>query len=101
MRADAVYYLRDKVRFTNPFLDDVPSDYFYSFVLVCWEPTRATASPVMHPLELPRAEHSLLAKRGHTGRLQFPAELVPFQDTPGHGMISQMPLIRRNSVKCF
>ena len=58
MHLDGVYYLRDKVRFTNPFLDEVPADYFYSFVLVVWEASRAACTPVLQPLELPRAEAS-------------------------------------------
>ena len=51
MRADAVYYLREKVRFTNPFLDEVRGDYFYSFVLVRWEAQPATTPAAMQPLE--------------------------------------------------
>ena len=58
MRADAIYYLRDKVRFTNPFLDEVPSDYMFSFVLVVWEMSPAAAPPAWQPLALPRAEAS-------------------------------------------
>lgn len=53
MRADAIYYLRDKVRFSNPFLDEVQSDYFYSFVLVRWEAVRASRPAAWKPLELP------------------------------------------------
>jgi hypothetical protein len=56
MRADALYYLRDKVRFTNPFLDEVTADYMYSFVLAVWEPTPSAVPPVMQPLDLPRPE---------------------------------------------
>ena len=58
MRADAVYYLRNKVRFTNPFFEEVGSDYFYSFVLAVWEPTRASTAPTLQPLALPRVESS-------------------------------------------
>ena len=58
MRADAVYYLRSKVRFSNPFFDEVGSDYFYSFVLAVWEPTPAPTTPTLQPLVLPRVEGS-------------------------------------------
>jgi hypothetical protein len=58
MRADALYYLRDKVRFTNPFLDEVVADYMFSFVLAVWEPTPSAVPPVMQPLDLPRPEAS-------------------------------------------
>ena len=58
MRANALYYLRDKVRFTNPFLDEVTADYMYSFVLVVWEPTAPAVTPVLQPLDLPRPEPS-------------------------------------------
>ena len=54
MHADVIYYLRSKVRFGNPFLDSVDAEYMYSFVLVLWEPERAPAAPLWHPLELPR-----------------------------------------------
>jgi hypothetical protein len=37
VRADSLYYLREKLRVTNPFFDEVAGDYFYSFVLECWE----------------------------------------------------------------
>ena len=56
MHADAIYYLRDKVRFSNPFMEETRADYFFSFVLVVWEPTRAASAPEWRPLELPRAE---------------------------------------------
>lgn len=52
MRADAIYYLRRKVRFGNPFLDSVDGEYMYSFVLVVWEPTPAPTPPPWRPLEL-------------------------------------------------
>ena len=58
MHADVVYYLHSKVRFTNPFYEEVGSDYFYSFVLVVWEPTPASTPPTLQPLELPRVESS-------------------------------------------
>ena len=58
MRADAVYYFRSKVRFTNPFFEEVSSDYFYSFVLAVWEPTLAPSTPTLQPLVLPRVEES-------------------------------------------
>ena len=56
MHADAIYYLRDKVRFSNPFMEETRADYFFSFVLVVWEPKRAASAPGWRPLELPRAE---------------------------------------------
>lgn len=57
MHADAIYYLRDKVRFSNPFMEETRADYFFSFVLVVWEPmTRAASAPEWRPLELPRVE---------------------------------------------
>jgi hypothetical protein len=37
VRADSLYYLREKLRVTNPFFDEVAGDHFYSFVLECWE----------------------------------------------------------------
>ena len=37
VRADSLSYLREKLRVTNPFFDEVAGDYFYSFVLECWE----------------------------------------------------------------
>ena len=52
MHADAIHYVRRKLAFTNPFLD-VNGTYFYSFVLVVWESTRATAPPRWVPLERP------------------------------------------------
>lgn len=53
MHADAIYYLRNKVRFSNPFLDETKADYFYSFVIVCWEATRAAGPAPWEPLSLP------------------------------------------------
>ena len=52
MRADAIHYLRTKLSFANPFLD-VTGAYFYSFVLVAWEPTPAQTPPRWTPLEPP------------------------------------------------
>lgn len=54
MRASQIYYLREKVRFTNPFLNDVPADYYYSFVLVKWESLPAAEQRPWLPLDLPR-----------------------------------------------
>lgn len=58
MFATTLFYLRDKVRFTNPFLDEVSGDYMFSFVLVVWEAAPSEVSPIMQPLDLPRAEAS-------------------------------------------
>ena len=58
MRADAIFYLREKVRLTNPFLDEVVPDYMFSFVLVVWEAAPAEAILVMQPLDLTRPEAS-------------------------------------------
>ena len=47
--------LRSKVRFGNPLIDAVEAEYMYSFVLVVWEPVRASVPPTWHPLALERA----------------------------------------------
>ena len=36
MRAECIYYLRDKVWFTDPYMDDVSAPYTFSCVLVVW-----------------------------------------------------------------
>lgn len=64
MRADSLYYLREKLRFTNPFFDEVAGDYFYSFVLVCWEAEPAATAPTLQPLNLPRVRESDAAASG-------------------------------------
>ena len=64
MHADEIFYLRDKVRFSNPFLDEVQADYFYSFVLVHWEAARADASPALRALELRRTHSVEEAEKG-------------------------------------
>jgi hypothetical protein len=58
MRADHIRYLREKVKFTNPFMEEVASDYMFSFVLVVWEPQPCISGPAWQPLSLPRVESS-------------------------------------------
>jgi len=55
MRADRIFYLREKVKFTNPFMEEVASDYMFSFVLVVWEPQPCVVESPWQPLSLPRA----------------------------------------------
>ena len=55
MHADEIFYLRDKVRFSNPFMDEVQADYFYSFVLVHGRPRAPKSAPSLRALELTRA----------------------------------------------
>ena len=64
MRADSLYYLREKLRFTNPFFDEVAGNYFYSFVLVCWEAKPAASAPTLQPLDLPRVRVAVAAASG-------------------------------------
>ena len=54
MRANEIHYLRERVRFTNPFVDEVASDYIYSFVLAVWEPTPGCVQTPWRAFELPR-----------------------------------------------
>ena len=56
MRADELYYLRDKVCFANPFVAGGGSDYFTSMALVVWGPAPAAEKPALTPLVLPRVE---------------------------------------------
>ena len=49
MRAEAIYYLRDKVRFTNPFMEEITADYMYPFVLVHWGLSPATGPSLVYP----------------------------------------------------
>jgi len=58
MRADTVYFLTEKVHFSNPLLDAVPGDYMFPLVLVVWEPTPPISPTTFKSLQLPRVASS-------------------------------------------
>ena len=90
MRADSIHYLREKVRFTNPFLEEVASDYFYSFVIAVWEPTPSDVPAPWHALALPRVEPD---DPGHLLRVRRCATCGKYRVLPRHQAEPATPFV--------